>query len=277
MSGNDYAYARKATGTAMNPGMNYLSDLIIRPGIEKTFGPLLLYKGGSGRGWCHRWWNFVLLMMAAEAQTLADGIKLAGNPAFAQLCGPVKTPTKTSLWSFLFRLYDNPTVTRNIEGLTDYIKMIGAAQAWQLTRVDRFTDAINCAEWRISTHENAGQDYRDRERGIPQSQQLFYPFMAHDPQKPDGARDLVLLVNQAVPDYWPEQVRADVCQEMIVGLLSGDIAPQNVRDEVAKYVRLHFKTLPHIWDGAGVRISFDAPILRASAPNKDGVPRSEVV
>ena len=264
---NRYAYVRSATGAVMNVGMNYLSDLVIRPGIEKKFGPLLLYMGAMNRGRAHRLWNFVLLMMAAEAETLSDGLKLIHNPAFAQLCGPVRAPIKTSLWSFFFRLYDNPLVTKNIEGLTEYVKMMGADQAWRLRRVDRFTDRINCAEWRVSTHENAGQDYRDRERGVPQSQQLFYPFMVHNPTEPDGARDLVLLVNQAVPDRWPEQIRADVCQEMIVGLLSGDIAVGELRDSVQKYWQKHFKTLPQQYGEGGLRISFDAPV-----PGTDDMP-----
>jgi hypothetical protein len=253
-------YRWEATGTAMNPGMNYLSDLIIRHGIEKKFGPLLLYRGPMNRGSCHRAWNFVLLMMAAEAETMSDGIKLADNAAFAQLCGPVRPPIRTSLWSFLFRLHDNPLVTKNIEGLTDYVKMLGAEHAWRLQRVDRFSNRIDCAEWRISTHENAGQDYRDRERGIPQSQQLFYPYMMHDPVKPDGARDLVLLVNGAISDRWPEHIRADVCQEMIVGLLEGTVTVDSLHDDVNKYITKHFKVLPHKYGEGGPRISLDAPV-----------------
>jgi hypothetical protein len=250
-----------STGTATNPGMNYLSDLIIRPGIEKTFAPLLLYRGAMNRGRAHRMWNFILLMMAAEAETMSDGLKLVNNAAFSQLCGPLRPPSKPHLWSFLWRLYDNPSVTKNIEGLTEYVKMVGGQHCWELQRVDRFSDRIDCAEWRISTHENAGQDYRDRERGIARSKQLFYPFMAHDPEKPDGARDLVLLVNGAVPDSWPEHIRADVCQDMIVGLLSGDIAVGDLNDAVGRYITKHFKTLPLKYDGAGPRISFDQPML----------------
>jgi len=253
-------YHWRSTGTATNPGMNYLSDLIIRPGIEKTFGPLLLYRGGMTRGRAHRRWNFVLLMMAAEAETLGDGIKLAHNPAFAQLCGPTSVPARLDLWRFFWRLHDNPAVTRNIEGLTDYVKSMGAETAWPSQRVDRFSDRIDCAEWRISIHENAGQDYRDRERGIPQSQQLFYPFMAHDPEKPDGARNLVLLVNQAVPNYWPEHVRADVCQEMIVGLLDGSIQVDDLHDSVRRYITKHFKVQPQQYGEGGLRLSLDAPV-----------------
>ena len=35
-------------------------------GIEKRFGPLLLYRGRMNRGHAHRLWNMVLLMMASE-------------------------------------------------------------------------------------------------------------------------------------------------------------------------------------------------------------------
>lgn len=253
------AYRRRATGTAMPAGMNYLSDLIIRPGIEKQFGPLLLYRGNMNRGHAHRLWNFALLMMASECETLSDGYKALNNPAFSQLCGPPKAPGKFHMWNFFGRLADNPAVTKNVEGLTEYVKMIGAGSCG-LIRVDRFSDRINVPEWRKSTHEDGGQDYRDRERGVPKSAQLFYPFIAHNHKKPDDGKDLVLLVNEAVPHYWPEQVRADVCQDIIVGILSGEIKREAAKEHVQKYIRKHFKDHPMLWEGNMVKVSMDKPL-----------------
>jgi hypothetical protein len=246
-------YQAPATGKRIQAGMNYLRNLIVRPGIQKIFGPLLAYRGCMNRGHAHRLWNFALLMMACECETLSDGLRVVNNPAYAQLCGPPKVPQKQHLWSYFGRLYDNPAVTNNIEGFTDYVRSMGLGPSL-LIRVDRFTQERECAEWRVSLHPNAGEPVR--ERGIAP---LFYPYMLHDPQKPDDGAAIVKLVNQAVPWNWPEQIRADVCQEIIVGLLSGDVSVGGLHDAVAAYWRKHFKTQPRVYE-AGLKLSFSAPM-----------------
>lgn len=235
-------YRARATNRVARVGMNYLSDLIIRPGIEKRFGPLLLYRGCMGPGHAHRLWNMSLLMMAAEAETLADGIKILNNPDFSQLCGPLRKPGMPTIANFFGRLHDNPIITNNIEGLTGYVKFLGLGPC-SLTRVDRFSEEPECAPWRKSLHPDAG-NYVRKERGIPESKQLFYPYLAHDASKPDEGRDLVRLVNDAVPSYWPDYVRADACQELIVSVLSGEIDKEDVRDIAEEYVREVYRMHP---------------------------------
>lgn len=252
------AYRRPATKRVGRVGMNYLSDLIVRPGIEKKLGPLLLYRGAMNRGHAHRLWNAALMMFAAECETLADGIKVINNPEFSQLCGPLRIPPKTTLWTYFSRLHDNPSVTANIDGFTDYVRSMNLGECI-LTRVDRFSDKHTCAEWRTSTHENAGQLYADRERGIPQSQQLFYPFIAHNHKLRDDEA-LVMLVNNAVPRGWPEHVRADVCQNMVVAMLSGDLTPGETHDYARKFITEHFKEYPMLWKDGKVLVAFDAPV-----------------
>lgn len=254
------AYHKRPTGKLFPAGMNYLSDLIIRPGIEKTFGPLLLYRGsGRGRGWIHRYWNAAILMMANEAETLADGMKLFDNPDFNQLCGPVKAPQKFSMMQALTRLGDNPGVTRNIPGLTDYIRSLDVGPC-SLTRVDRFSDDPDCPDWRVYRGEKAREEWKP-ERGIAVKDQLFYPFMIHDTGKPDNGFAMVKLVNSAVPDYWPDHIRADACQDLIVGLLSGDITPGQVHDKAAEYVSKVYRLNPVKYDGhGGILRSLNAPV-----------------
>lgn len=252
------AYQRPATNTTMSAGMNYLSDLIIRPGIEKTFGPLLLYRGQMNRGHAHRFWNGALLMMASEAETLADGLKLFNNAAYSQLCGPVRAPSKLTLSTFMTRLFDNPAVTRNIPGLTDYVRSLGLGECI-LTRVDRISDDPDCAPWRVYRGEKARTMW-PQERGIPVSEQLFYPYMLNNTQKPDDGSALVKLVNSAVPDWLPDHIRADACQDLIVGILSGDIAPGAVHDWAAAKIRDVWKMHPCKYDHGQMAVSFNQPV-----------------
>lgn len=247
-------YLRVATGRTMKAGFNYLSDLIVRPGIEKRLWPLLLYRGNLGPGRAHRLWNMVLLMMASEAETLSDGLRLSNNPAFSQLCGPVVTPERRALFTFLGRLWDNPDTTDLIPGLTDYVKSLELGPSL-LIPVDLETTKARCAPWRISLHPNPGQE--PKERSIAPR---FYPYIVHDADRPDDGTELIKLVNSAVPANLPDQWRADVCQELIIGILSGDISKGQVHDHVQKKIGQVFKMHSTKFEGGMLKLSTDAPM-----------------
>jgi hypothetical protein len=248
------AYRRRPTNKVMPVGMNYLSDLVIRPGIEKRLWPLCLYRGRMSPGHAHRLWNFALLMMAAECETLADGIKIAHNAAFAQLCGPVRVPLKTTLNSYFGRLWDSPDVTDNISGLTEYVKSLELGPS-TLRPVPLETDQQFCAPWRTSTHPEFDKNADKPESG---ARALYYPYLAHDPKSDDG-HALVLLANKLVPHTLPHDIRADVCQELIVSILSGQITRDQAADHVQKHIGRVFKSVEFKYTLGGLKTSFDAP------------------
>lgn len=256
---------KNATGQVMRPGLNYLSDLIVRPGIEKRLWPLCLYRGRVSPGAAHRMWNFALLMMAAEAPTLKDGLRLSNNPAFSQLCGPLRTPSLQTLYTFFGRLWDSNDVTDNIPGFSEYVKSLQLGPSL-LRPVPLETEREFCAPWRISLHPEAGQREKPfpGERGAPVT---FYPYVIHDHAKPEG-HDLVAVVNEAVPHGLPEAIRADVCQDLILGILEGRIKRENVRDHVHRMIGKTFGDTEWKWmkDGA-VRWSFDGPLT--NSPDED--------
>lgn len=250
-------YQSRATGNLMPVGMNYLSDLVVRPGIRKFLWPLCLYKGNMSPGHAHRLWNFSLLMMAAEAETLADGMKLAHNPAYAQLCGPVGKPQKITMFSFFGRLWNSPDVTDNIPGFTEYVRSLGLGPSW-LRPVSLETAEQFCAPWRVSTHPDYDPKAEKPESGL---RPRYYPYLVHDPETSDG-QEIVQLVNEIVSKQLPAQVRADACQDLAVGILSGEINPADAYDWVNRYVRDVFKMHPTKW----ADISFDQPLF-ADGPN----------
>lgn len=263
-------YNRAATGNVINAGFNYLSDLIVRPGIEKKFWPILLYRGNMNPGHAHRLWNLSLLMMASEAETLSDGLKIANNPAFSQICGPVRTPTKRVLYTYFGRLWDNPDTTDLIPGFTEYVRSLELGPSG-LQPVELETYSRTCAAWRKSLHPNPLKDCDFRpERGAPV---LFYPYAAHNSSKPDEGRDLVLFVNSIVPATLPEQWRADACQEIILGILAGDISRGSAHDHVAKYIRKAFKDSAYKFEGGKLKASMDARL----SPEMDDVTLHDVL
>lgn len=249
-------YRARPTRNLLNVGMNSLSNLVVRPGIRKFMWPICLYRGQMTPGHAHRLWNYALLMMAAEAETLADGLSLAHNPAFAQLCGPVNRPQKQTLFSFFGRLWDNPDVTDNIPGLTEYVRFLDLGPSW-LKPVSLETAQQYCAPWRVSTHPDFD---RRTERPESGAKPLYYPYLAHDPKKKSNGEDLVLLANKLVPETLPHDIRADVCQELIVSILSGQISRDQAHDHVQKHIGKVFKSVEFKWTPAGLKFSMDAKI-----------------
>lgn len=249
------SYKRSKTGNVMKPGLNSLTELIVRPGIEKKLWPLLMYRGAMNPGHAHRLWNFSLLMMAAEAETLSDAILLANNPAFSQLCGPVNKPSRVTLKTFFGRMWDTPFVTDNIPGFSKYVRDMNLGPC-PLIPVDVESPYPNVAPWRKSTHVDPHR--YPGERSLPTT---FYPYAVHDHEHPDEGAELVALINKAVPSYLPPDIRADVCQDIIVGVLSGDLERANVVDHVQKYISDHFRGRDWKFVPGGGKIGhIDAPL-----------------
>lgn len=265
-----WAYARRATNKVMPVGMNYLSELVVKPGIRKRLWPLCLYRGNMSPGRAHRLWNMALLMMAAEAETLADGFKLLGNDAYAQLCGPVRAPGKMTMFGFFGRLHDNPDVTENIPGFTEYVKSLDLGRCW-LTPVSLESPQQFVAPWRISTHPEFAPKAEKPESGL---RNLYYPFLAHDPEKIDDGKALVMLANELVPAWLPDMIRADVCQDLVTGILAGTVEPARADDFVVGYLRRVYRMFPSLQrpEFAGAQKSIDKPI---QMPNGDAIPWTE--
>lgn len=58
-----------------------------------------------------------------------------------------------------------------------------------------------------------------RTSSVPQGA-IIYPFVIHDGGKPEHA--LLRKVNAAVPKHFDPETRADICQDLVVGILCGD-------------------------------------------------------
>lgn len=71
--------------------------------------------------------------------------------------------------------------------------------------------------------------------------ETMYPFIL-GPQR-NGA-ELLLAVNEAVPRSLPEQVRAEVCQDIIVAILSGEMDLGDIRKKASEYTRKVFRLFP---------------------------------
>jgi hypothetical protein len=69
----------------------------------------------------------------------------------------------------------------------------------------------------------------------------FYPYIT---KQPTEEHNFLLAVDALVPKYLPNHTRADVCQDMIVAVLSGEVTLENLKDGLPKYLKQFMKGAP---------------------------------
>lgn len=74
---------------------------------------------------------------------------------------------------------------------------------------------------------------------------IAYPFMIHDGGRPE--HDLLRLINAAVPKGIMGDLRADICQDLAVGILCGDFAKEDLALPAKEMMRRVAKMFPAKW------------------------------
>jgi hypothetical protein len=224
-------------------------------------------------------WNLVVSGMEHEA-TISDLTqRLQKNGSYSQLCCPNAVKQKMAICSFLSRLEDNPKVMALIPGLDEYVDWLGGWR-FDLTPVDEVSHRsrnVGAGGWRsftdarikppppefaelarrmtsteLTKHFNVGfqtianwrrkigiQPFR---RAPERPQALLYPFLIHDAGRPEHA--LLRKVNAAVPRSMEPSLRADVCQDLIVGILAGEISEDVLHLPSSELTRRVWKFAP---------------------------------
>lgn len=237
-----------------------LKGHIVRPDFDKHLMPLLYYRGNLSLGRMSRMWNFVVTCMESNVTSAAEAAKLSHNPDYAHLCGTIK-PMKIGQLPGLFgRLIDNTNVTNNISGLTEYVRDF---KGWKFvpTPVGLYTNdpyhKDRGAWWRVrdfspevlaeraakKARRKAATEERTKGRNARRmlnrktAERLSYPYMLHRPQDGDGERALLIEVHDAVPKQLPDWLRADICQDLLVAILAGEIDRSELQGSVKIYAR----------------------------------------
>lgn len=94
------------------------------------------------------------------------------------------------------------------------------------------------ARWRTDT----GAAYLGSRRAPAQSGLIVYPFVIHDGGKPEHA--LIRKVNAAVPKHLDPETRADICQDLVVGILCGDFAEDDLSLPTKEVTKRVFQMFP---------------------------------
>lgn len=233
-----------------------LQSEIIKPGIEKFLLPLAMYRGTRSLGRIHRLWNFAIAMMKTECTSLGEGTILSQNEEYAQLCGPENQVNHIGLHGFFSRLRLNPKVTDNVDGLTEYAEWL-VPRPFDLTPVALRSVYKNCAPWRIYEPLRLRKGGGNIGPHNIKSADLCYPYVVWE--KGNDANTLVALVHAVVPRGLPEEIRADVCQDLIVDLLAGDLSKDALVGSPRKYVGQKLKNFR--WYDQKNDVSLDTELI----------------
>ncbi len=94
-----------------------------------------------------------------------------------------------------------------------------------------------------------------------------WPFLRRAPQT--EFEHMMMRVAQEIPHEWPEQVRGDVGQELIAGLIAADFAEEQLKSQIKKYIRLHYRSVEFN--------KFRDVSLNAPVPGTDGMPWDDIL
>ncbi len=199
--------------------------------------PLTEFKGSDGIGSLHRKYNLLLAAREHECESLPEVWRLIRNPAFSQLCCPEAPIGSASMQGFLGRFFYSPKVIALDKPLYDFTRGLINGTRFGAFRLQKPGGGIKL--------------YKARTPDI-----LTYPFLIHEPKKPDEGIELTQWINGLVSRGIPPWLQADICQDLIVGILSGDID----RGELDTHPANLIKAARRVNLGHYREVSFDATI-----------------
>lgn len=82
----------------------------------------------------------------------------------------------------------------------------------------------------------------------PKTREAQWPYLDRPAAARSDGADLIMRVNNVLPRQLPEQVRAEVAQDIIVGVLAGEISEAALAAEVLRYVREHYRRMEWRFD-----------------------------
>lgn len=221
-----------------------LKDRIASRRPDEWFIPMTLYIGNYTVGQAQANWNYLQALYELEVMTTAQAFKI-GRDSFDLLhvCGRHAPMQSSSLASFIGRVVNSPGVWKTTEPrikeyISDFISQQGIGFQCLISprrRIDRYSGG---------PARTTRRSYRVDPNYVPKSKipvvPNFWPFAVR--QAPTE-QEMLTAIDRATRGI-PEQWRQDVCQDLVVAILSGETTLDNLRDAIPKHVSNVFKMHP---------------------------------
>lgn len=219
---------------------------------DEWFIPMVLYLGNYSIGMAQANWNFLQALYELEVMTTARAFKIGKESHdLLHLCGRHAPMQGQTLASFMGRVVHSPEVWRDVETpmkewIRDFIYGQGVgfqAMAGPRTRISALT-------W-----DRTRRSYRRDPSLRPACYAPITPYWPFAAKRIPEEHEMLHAIDGLTRGL-PEQWRQDVCQDLVVAVLSGDVTLDNLRDALPKHVREVYKMHPIKYGP----MSLDAPI-----------------
>lgn len=218
---------------------------------EKDLRPLLLYQGGVTE---HRMRSVFSMLRFLRDNEIPKPLRcqefLSSLPDERHKAGVhAKSIASSGIIRWLCRLRENPSVFEIDKPLKEYVDWVweNAQSSLKYIRLRRISETSyrSRRNWRVL-----------QSLGAPTE---LYPFI---PKNMTLETPILQAVHAIVPKYLEEDIRADVCQDLIVSILTGEASLGNLEDFVVSHLKTHRGMYGDRWGnvaGGGKLVSMNAP------------------
>lgn len=218
-----------------------LHEHVALPDWEKRLLPLFLFKGTQPYR-IRALWNVAYAMFLAETDSIYGGRHVVvPDDDHGKLCGILRPPTHMGMLGIIGRLRGSAALTDSVsKAFTEYIEWLHPNPCIY-TRVPLETTRFDARSgwWRVPT--KAPRKVFKLPEAKPADR--AYPYVTG--RTPE--QNLVAQVYAMVPKSIPHEIRGDLCQDLIVGVLSGETSVENIPNVIRSYAAKARKIMPDRW------------------------------
>lgn len=228
---------------------------------DEWFIPMLMYIGNQTIGQMQANWNFLQALYELEVMTSAQAFKLGKESHdVLHLCGRHAPMQSISLASFIGRVIHSPEVWRDVEPrMKEYIQDFINAQninfralAGPRSRIAQYGARGDKTkrQWRMhpdyksraqrKAERGARMEWEQRYGGVIQPVPNFWPFAVRQAPTEHEMLNAIDRLTRGIPEQW----RQDICQDLVVSVLAGDVTLDNLADALPEHIRGVFKAHP---------------------------------
>lgn len=237
--------------TSLTKQIEALQARIAEPPNDDDFLPLTRFYGHRGVGSHKSMWNVLHAMHSFELTTTAELYKLgAVCPNTTHLCGRHAPVPRSSLQGFLSRIKsagDEFKLLKNDRRLLEYLNDFVSDNRIIIFPYNRTSVDVYDRAKTMRFVARYGKTHFDKH--CP----AHWPFESeHEGKQREAGTmeelpDFVMEIGAIVDAHkWPPTVREDLCQDLVVAVLTGEVTVDGLRTEavLANYVREVFKNHP---------------------------------
>jgi hypothetical protein len=238
----------------------HFKDSALRVGTEFSdakLRPLQMFHGRMGMSTIRSRVATFLAMMNAGTRTRAEVCKHSvSHPDDVHFVGQHSPIDSHSLALFICRFYAAPEIMPIIDPrLKQYLDEFSYENRIIHYELNKISPEAFRSKW---DWRRVKRSPKERASAPPVAE---YPFIR---QNPTDEHAMLMTIHEAVPKGIAAEIRGDLCQDLIVAVLSGDMKLENVRDEWSGYLKSCRKRYQERWG----TLSLDYPAFGMDKPLK---------